>query len=113
MSHMMEIAEYLGKTEDIPLYKEYRDGCREAYRELVHLPFYSLDTDRQAKLVRPLYMHLLDEKDEKYELYVRGRNQIQPHNISYDLLCEIIKKVCPEKPFYKENLLQDFIGNGY
>ena len=54
-----------------------------------------------------------NEKDEKYELYVRGRNQIQPHNISYDLLCEIIKKVCPEKPFYKENLLQDFIGNGY
>ena len=66
MSHMIEIAEYLGKTEDIALYKEYRDGCREAYKELVHLPSYSLDTDRQAKLVRPLYMHLLDEKDEKY-----------------------------------------------
>ena len=66
MSHMLQIAEYLGKTEDIPLYKEYRDGCKEAYRELVHLPSHSLDTNRQAKLVRPLYMHLLDEKDEKY-----------------------------------------------
>ena len=66
MSHMLQIAEYLGKTEDIPLYKEYRDGCKEAYRELVHLPSPSLDTNRQAKLVRPLYMHLLDEKDEKY-----------------------------------------------
>ena len=32
----------------------------------MHLPSHSLDTNRQAKLVRPLYMHLLDEKDEKY-----------------------------------------------
>lgn len=27
---------------------------------------YSIDTDRQAKLVRPLYMHLLDEKSARF-----------------------------------------------
>lgn len=66
LAHMVEIARYLGKKEDEELYKEYRDGCKEAYRELVKLPQYSLDSDRQAKLVRPLYMNLLDDKDKEY-----------------------------------------------
>ena len=66
MGHMAEIADYLGKTEDKALFAEYRDGCKEAYRQLVTLPGYELDTDRQAKLVRPLYMHLLDKKQTDY-----------------------------------------------
>ncbi|MGN1249341.1 MAG: family 78 glycoside hydrolase catalytic domain, partial [Candidatus Spyradocola sp.] len=66
MAHMAEIAEHLGKTEDKALFAEYRDGCREAYRQLVTLPGYTLDTDRQAKLVRPLYMRLLDETQTDY-----------------------------------------------
>ena len=66
MEHMMEIAGYLGKPQDRALFETYRDGCTKAYRELVTLPGYTLDTDRQAKLVRPLYMHLLDEKQEAY-----------------------------------------------
>lgn len=63
MELMVEIAHELGHDGDIPLYEEYRDGCRKAYQALLKRKEYSLDTDRQAQLVRPLYMKLLDEKD--------------------------------------------------
>lgn len=67
MDLMVEIAGVLGKTEDIPGYQEYADGCRKAYQELVSVnPEYSLDTDRQARLVRPLYMHLLNPQQEEF-----------------------------------------------
>ena len=66
MSLMVEIAEALGKTEDIPVYREYRDGCKRTYQKLVKQPGYELDTDRQAKLVRPLYFGLLDEEQTAY-----------------------------------------------
>lgn len=66
MEHMMEIAGYLGKQQDKALFEKYRDGCTKAYRELVTLPGYTLDTNQQAKLVRPLYLRLLDEKQEAF-----------------------------------------------
>lgn len=66
MRHMAEIADYLGETKDRELFEEYRDGCAEAYRQLIALPGHTLDTDRQAKLVRPLYMGLLDEAQSGY-----------------------------------------------
>ena len=62
MALMIEIAGELGKAEDIPLFREYCDGCARAYQELVNQSAYSLDTDRQARLVRPIYMKLLDEE---------------------------------------------------
>ena len=46
MDHMMEIAGYLGKQQDKALFEKYRDGCTKAYRELVTLPGYTLDTNR-------------------------------------------------------------------
>lgn len=66
MGVMVEIAEALGQTEDIPLYEEYRNGAKIAYQKLRHVDKYSLDTDRQAMLVRPLYFHLLDEADTEF-----------------------------------------------
>ncbi|MDD6194762.1 MAG: family 78 glycoside hydrolase catalytic domain [Lachnospiraceae bacterium] len=66
MSCMMEVARVLGKTEDIPLYQEYRDGAKATYQKLVMEDKYSLDTDRQAKLVRPLYFHLLNEEQTEF-----------------------------------------------
>ena len=66
MGRMAEIAEHLGKTDDAAHYREYAQGCKEAYQELVELPEYSMDTDRQAKLVRPLYMELLNETQRDY-----------------------------------------------
>lgn len=62
MDLMIEIATELGKEEDLPLYREYSEGCRKAYQALVETEAYSLDTDRQAQLVRPLALHLLNEK---------------------------------------------------
>ena len=69
-SHMMrlmeEIAEELGHTEDIPNYREYKKGCKKAYQELVTTKKFSLDTDRQAQLVRPLALELLNEEQSAY-----------------------------------------------
>jgi len=62
MGHMAEIAQYLGYTEDSKLYTKYAEGCKKAYQELVEKPDFSLYTTRQAKLVRPLYMNLLNEE---------------------------------------------------
>ncbi len=66
MGVMEEVAAALGKTEDVPLYREYHRGCTAAYQELVETKDYSLNTDRQARLVRPLYFGLLNEAQAGY-----------------------------------------------
>jgi alpha-L-rhamnosidase len=66
MEHMAEIAKALGKTNDAKEYQEWADHVRSSYQALVELPEFSLDTDRQAKLVRPLYMHLLNANQKNY-----------------------------------------------
>ena len=66
MDLMMEIAGALGHTEDIPRYREYRDGCRKTYQAMMKTEKFTLDTDRQARLVRPLAMNLLDEEQTAY-----------------------------------------------
>ena len=63
---MAEIAEHLGKTEDAKEFRTTSEGCKKAYQELVSGGKYTLDTDRQAQLVRPLYMDLLDERQTAY-----------------------------------------------
>ena len=63
---MREIARILGKEGDAALYEKYADRARSGYRKLVECPKFSLDTDRQAKLVRPLYMKLLDEEQTAF-----------------------------------------------
>ena len=66
MALMEEIAVRLGRIEDLENYRTYKDGCKEAYQELVTTKQYSLDTDRQAQLVRPLALGLLDETQTAY-----------------------------------------------
>lgn len=63
---MAQIAMKLGHEADAKEFQTYADGCRAAYRELVHTDAYSLDTDRQARLVRPLYFDLLDEEQTAF-----------------------------------------------
>ena len=63
---MAEICEILGKTEPIAMLREYSEGARKAYQEMVSTEKFSLDTDRQAKLVRPLYMNLLNVKQTAF-----------------------------------------------
>lgn len=68
LKHILMIADILGRADDTRLarIKEYSEGAREAYRELVTKKGHTLDTDRQAKLVRPLYMGLLTREQEEF-----------------------------------------------
>ena len=63
---MAQIAKRLGHDADAQEFQTYSDGCKQAYRELVRTDAYSLDTDRQARLVRPLYFDLLDGEQRAY-----------------------------------------------
>ena len=68
LRRVLEVAEILGKKPDERLarIKEYSEGAKRAYQELVTKPKFTLDTDRQAKLVRPLYMGLLNKEQEEF-----------------------------------------------
>ena len=63
---MSEVCDIVGRTENKALYNEYANGVLKAYQELVTKPKHSLDTNRQAKLVRPLYLNLLTKEQEDY-----------------------------------------------
>ena len=63
---MAEIAEVLEKAEDKKRFSEYAEKAKIGYGKLIECPKFSLDTDRQAKLVRPLYMGLLNEKQAEF-----------------------------------------------
>lgn len=60
---MAEIAEELRKPEDAAEYRAVSEKCTAAYQKAFGK---ALDTDRQALLVRPLYMGLLDERQTAY-----------------------------------------------
>lgn len=64
MKLMAEAAHELGFQTDEAEFSEYWEGCRKAYQALIELPDFSLDTDRQAQPVRPLYLGLLDPEKE-------------------------------------------------
>ena len=66
MKLMAEIAGILGKREDEKRYSFYAEKSKETYRAIRQTAEYPLDTDRQAMLVRPLYLGLLDEKQTEY-----------------------------------------------
>ena len=59
---LSEIAEELGCTDDANYYNEISENVKKAYQELVKTDAFSLDTDRQAQLVRPLAFDLLSEE---------------------------------------------------
>lgn len=68
LKRVLEIADILGKKQNKELARieEYCEGAKRAYQELVTKKKYTLDTDRQAKLVRPLYMGLLTKDQEAF-----------------------------------------------
>jgi flavodoxin len=63
---MAKIAKRLKKTEDEALFRQYHEGCKQAYQELVTTASYPLDTDRQARLVRPLAFDLLTQEQTSF-----------------------------------------------
>ena len=66
MGMMKEIAAQLDKQEDAERYAFYQAKTKEAYQAIRKTEEYKLDTDRQALLVRPLYLDLLDPEQTKY-----------------------------------------------
>ena len=66
MGLMTEIAEQLGHSEDAVEFRQYHDGCKKAYQELVSVGTYTLNTDRQAQLVRPLAFDLLTGEQTQF-----------------------------------------------
>lgn len=66
LKHMVEIAKLLNKDDEVKLYSYYMEKVKIGYQHLVQSKKHSLDTNRQAKLVRPLYMDLLDEKQTEF-----------------------------------------------
>jgi len=63
---MAEIAEELGLSDDAALFRRYSEGSRKAYQAMAETADYSLNTDRQARLVRPLAFELLNEEQTEY-----------------------------------------------
>ncbi len=63
---MAEIAEELSHSEDAVLFQTYSEGCRKAYQAMAETSNFSLDTNRQARLVRPLAFHLLNAQQTEY-----------------------------------------------
>ncbi len=63
---MSRISQELGKEEDAARFLDWSEKTRTGYQALVSTEEFSLDTDRQARLVRPLYFGLLDEKQDAY-----------------------------------------------
>ena len=66
LKKMAEISKILGKTEDESRFSDYAEKATIGYTKLIECPKFSLDTDRQSKLVRPLYMNLLNEKQTEF-----------------------------------------------
>ena len=64
MKTMAEIAGVLGETTEKETYETYAEGSKKAYDHLF-VKTGTLDTNRQAKIVRPLALGLLDGEDKK------------------------------------------------
>ncbi|MDD7739196.1 MAG: family 78 glycoside hydrolase catalytic domain [Lachnospiraceae bacterium] len=102
---MAEIAECLGKNEDVPRYIQYRDGCRAAYQAMVKTEKFTLDTDRQARLVRPLAFDLLDE-DQTAFARRRLIQALEHYNwrlgtgfLSTPLILDVLMEIDPEAAY--------------
>lgn len=65
MTTMSKIADILNIKEDKAIFDKYADGAKKAYDYLI-VKKGLLDTDRQAKLVRPLALGLLDGENKKW-----------------------------------------------
>ena len=66
LDRMAEIARVLGRETDAADYAAKAAQVREGYQHLLASKKHSLDTDRQAKLVRPLALGLLNKRQAEY-----------------------------------------------
>ncbi len=61
-----EVAEEMGDRDAAVKYRELSEKVKISYQAMRRLPEFSLDTDRQALLVRPLAFDLLDAEQTAY-----------------------------------------------
>lgn len=61
-----EMAWELGDTAAAEEYSALSEKVKKSYQAMRKLPKFSLDTDRQAMLARPIYMNLLDNAQTAY-----------------------------------------------
>jgi alpha-L-rhamnosidase len=66
MDLMAEMEGALGNEAEAEACRRFAAGCRRSYQALMRTSAYSLDTDRQARLVRPLAFDMLDEGQAAY-----------------------------------------------
>ncbi|MCI2069446.1 MAG: alfa-L-rhamnosidase, partial [Bacilli bacterium] len=64
LGEIAKVAALLGKKEDYVYFQKYSQGAKHAYQGLI-LAHGAPDTDRQAKLVRPLALDLADCETKK------------------------------------------------
>ena len=102
---MAEVSEHLGKTEDAKEFRSFSNGCKAAYQSLVLGGKYDLDTDRQAQLVRPLYMHLLNEQQTAFakkrliEALVHYDWRLGTGFLSTPLILDVLTEIDPESAY--------------
>lgn len=66
MGLMAEMETALGNPTEAAAYQDFSDKCKKSYQALRKMPDFTLDTDRQAQLVRPLAFDLLDAEQATY-----------------------------------------------
>jgi len=101
MSLMSEICDIVGNLKNKKMYQKYAEGIKNAYQELVTKEKYSLDIDRQAKLVRPLYLNLLnpDQEDKAKDRLVQALNfyrwRVGTGLLSTPFILDVLSKINP------------------
>lgn len=63
---MAEMEQALGNNQQAEKYLAFADGCKHSYQALCETKRFSLDTDRQARLVRPLALDLLSKDQTQF-----------------------------------------------
>ena len=105
MDLMAEIETALGNPQRAEDYAAFGANCRRSYQALVRQEGYSLDTDRQAKLVRPLYFDLLDEKQAVFarERLIRALEnygwRLGTGFLSTPLILDVLTQIDPEAAY--------------
>lgn len=64
MTTIQKIAEVLGETKELSKYRQYAEGAKKAYYALF-VDSGALNTERQAKLVRPIALGVLDGEKKR------------------------------------------------
>ena len=112
LKRVLEIADILEKpeSEELARIREYSEGAKRAYQELVNQNPFTLDTDRQAKLVRPLYMGLLtaDQRAFAEQRLIRALDnygwRVGTGFLSTPMILDVLAELDPE---YAYKLLEN------